>query len=106
MPQLAYNQLLELARSQASALARGDVDSAVELLTQRAEIIRTLPSASGADEDAIREIMRLDRDLSSAIRERMIEIRNEVVAGRHGRAALSGYRPQLERSARAIDAAG
>jgi hypothetical protein len=102
----AYARLLELTRDQADALARGDLDGALALLGAREQVLSGLPDAGQRDADAIREILRLDRDLSSHIRERMIDIRNEAAGGQHGRAALSGYRPAVRRSARAIDTAG
>ena len=40
---------------------------------------------------------------SAAIRERMIQIRDEAVAGQRGRQALSGYSPPLAQPAPIID---
>jgi len=104
--QPGYARLLELARAQADAAARGDLDGAVALLDARHEIVVKLPRPGRGDAPVITEILRLDRDLSSRIRERMIEIRNEALDGQHGRVALAGYRPPLRRAAVAIDTLG
>ncbi len=101
--QAAYARLLELARQQSAALARADLDAAVGLLDARAEILVDAPAAGPRDADAIREIMQLDRELSSRIRERMIDLRNEAMAGQHGRVALSGYGRRMPGRAQAID---
>jgi hypothetical protein len=47
--------------------------------------------------------MHLDRDLSSAIRQRMISIRNESLEAQHGTRALNGYGRHLPPRAIAID---
>ncbi len=101
--QPAYAHLLELAREQHEAAERDDLDTAVALLPSRARVIASLPKARRDDAEAIAEVLRLDRDLSSRIREHMIGIRNEALGGQHGRIALSGYRPLLRHTALAID---
>src|SRR3954447_18695428 len=101
--QSAYAQLLQFARDQAAAVARGDVDAAIGMLQARAAIIANAPAARAGDADGIREILHLDRELSSAIRERMLAIRAEAARGQQGRVALTGYRPAMRRTALAID---
>jgi hypothetical protein len=105
--QPVYARLLDLARSQAEACARGDLElAAVQLLDDRARILADAPAPNASDLDAIREVVRLDRELSAAIRARMLDLRNEGLADQHARTALSGYRPRLRQTAVAIDAAG
>ena len=101
--QPAYARLLDLARDQAEAAARGDLDTAVGLLDVRADVLVDAPAPGAADADAIREVLRLDRDLSSAIRQRMIEIRDEVLENRQGNTALNGYARRMQRQPMAVD---
>jgi hypothetical protein len=101
--QPAYTRLLDLARDQAAAVARGDLDAAVNLLDARAAVLTDAPAPGAADTDAIREVLRLDRDLSSAIRERMIELRDEVLDSRRGNKALNGYARRIQRQPMAVD---
>jgi hypothetical protein len=100
----AYEQVLELARQQSAAVARGDVESAVNLLSRRAEVLAAAPPATDADADLIREILRRDRDLSGAIRERMIDLRNRAVQSQHGRLALAGYHMRARDRQQLLDA--
>jgi len=98
-----YQQVLDIAREQSAALRRGELEAAVALLEPRAHLLSSTPPAAAADVSVIEEIMRLDRDLSSAIRERMIEIRNESRAGKNGQRALSSYGRRSLRRSLAID---
>jgi hypothetical protein len=52
---------------------------------------------SEADREVIREVLRLDRELSTAIRHKMIDLRNQAVELQQGRTALAGYRPPIAR---------
>jgi hypothetical protein len=100
-----FQELVRIAREQSAALARGELETAVRLLDDRAVILQSLGQArTVADENAVREVMRRDRDLSSAIRERMIDIRNRSLKLQHGRAALSGYGAGPARQLGLIDA--
>jgi len=87
----AYREVLELARQQSAAVACGDLETAVRLVGERGAVLRDAPPAGPGDAEAIREILRRDRDLAGAIRERMIEIRKQAVNSQRGRVALSGY---------------
>jgi hypothetical protein len=95
--------LLDLARDQAEAAARGDIDAAVSLLDVRAAVLGDAPAPGAADTDAIKEVLRLDRDLSSAIRERMIQLRGEALDNRQGHKALNGYARPAQRQPMAVD---
>lgn len=98
-----YQQVLDVARAQSAALGRGELEAATALLDHREQLLLTA-SAPTPDEIAlIEEIMQLDRALSSAIRERMIKIRNEVLDGQQGRRALNSYGRRLPRQPLAID---
>ncbi len=99
-----YDEVLDLAREQSTAIARGDVDAAVQLLPKRAALLASAPPAAEADADAIREIIRRDRDLSGAIRERMIDLRNRAVRSQHGRVALAGYHTRALDKQQLLDA--
>jgi hypothetical protein len=102
-----YAVLLDLAHQQADAAARGDLESAIALLGDRAGILATAMPTCTQDREDMREVMRLDRELASAIRRRMIDIRNEVFGLQNGRTALAGYRPPLGRPApRRLNALG
>jgi hypothetical protein len=87
----AYLELLRLAQAQAAALARGDLEAAVGMLDARGALLARAGAPTPADQEAVREVLRLDRDLSSAIRERMLAIRQQAVAAQRGRRALDGY---------------
>ena len=98
-----YQQVLDIARAQSAALGRGDLEVATALLDERATLLAGAPVPSRADVPLVEEILRLDRDLSSAIRQRMIAIRDEARDGDRGRKALDGYGRRLPRRAMAID---
>src|ERR671933_610601 len=94
-PPRPYAALLELAQRQVEAAERGDLTAAIALMPARAELLASAGTPVGAAHDAIREVLRLDRDLASALRRGMIAIRNEAVGLQHGRTALAGYQPRL-----------
>jgi len=98
-----YQQVLDIAREQAVALRRGELEAATALLDQRAQLLVNALAPTPDDIPLIEEVMRLDRDLSSAIRERMIKIRNDVLDGQQGRRALNSYGRRLPRRPLAID---
>jgi hypothetical protein len=95
--------LLDLARDQAEAAARGDLDTAISLLDVRAAVLVGAPAPGAVDTDAIREVLRLDRELSSAFRERMLELRGEVLDSHQGHKALNGYARRVQRQPMAVD---
>jgi hypothetical protein len=98
-----YQQLLELARQQADAARRGDLDAAVEAFDARAELLVDAPAPSVSDLAAIHETLVLDRELSGAIRERMLALREESREVQRGRTALSGYRQSARSTAAYFD---
>jgi hypothetical protein len=98
-----YQELLELARQQVDAARRGDLDAAVEAFDARAELLDDAPAPSATDLAAIHETLVLDRELSSAIRERMIAIREESREMQRGRTALTGYGASHGRDAVLVD---
>ncbi len=92
-PQSPYASLLELAHRQADAMAHGDLEGAIALLAQREVLLSSASPSCAEDLADIREVMQFDRDLATAIRRRMIDIRNEAQSLRYGQTALAGYRP-------------
>lgn len=99
----AYQQVLDIARQQSEALGRGDLENATALLDERAALLATAPVPGPADVPLVEEILRLDRDLSSAIRHRMIALRDEAREGERGKKALDSYGRHLPRRPMAID---
>jgi hypothetical protein len=99
----AYEQVLDIARQQSAALGRGDLEVATALLDERAALLVGAPVPGPADVPIVEEILRLDRDLSSAIRHRMIALRDEAREGERGKKALDGYGRHLPRRSIAID---
>jgi hypothetical protein len=98
-----YQQVLDLAREQSEALRRGELESATALLEHRAALLVHASAPGPQEVGLVHEILRLDRDLSSAIRERMIKIRDEALESSHGRRALDGYARRTQRRPLAID---
>jgi hypothetical protein len=101
-----FQEILDLARQQSAALARGDLEGAVRLLDARAPLVARAGAAGPGDDVLIHEILHRDRQLSSAIRERMIELRNRAAQAQTGRSALSGYRVAVDAPSRLVDARG
>ena len=99
----AYTELLRLAEAQAAALRAGDLEAAVGLLDTRAALLAKAGPPRPSDAEAIREVLRLDRELSGAIRERMLHIRSQAVENKRGQRALAGYRPPLAAPASIVD---
>jgi hypothetical protein len=98
-----YAPLLAIARQQADLLERGDIEQAISMMDTRADIIVAVGPPEPADHETLREVLRLDRQLSSAIRERMIHLRNEAFEGQQGRRALSGYGRTVPPPRQALD---
>ena len=98
-----YQQVLDIARQQSAALDRGDLEGATALLDERAVLLAGAPLPGTADVALVEEILRLDRDLSSAIRHRMISLRDEARGSERGKKALDGYGRRLPRRPMAID---
>jgi hypothetical protein len=86
-----FEQILLIAQQQVEAVARGDLEAAVARLDQRGELVAQLPPALGRDTSTLEEIMRLDRVLSSAVRDRMVAIRDEAAQFQRGSHALDSY---------------
>jgi hypothetical protein len=101
-----FEQVLRIAQEQLAAVARGDLTAATDRLDERGALLLAAPAAQLADQDTIEEIMRLDRVLSGAIRERMVAIRNEALEGQRGRVALDGYSHAPASRPRVLDAVG
>ena len=100
-----YTELLRLAEAQSAALARGDLEAAVGLLDARGALLAQAGPPRASDADAIREVLHLDHELSGAIRERMVHIRDQAVQSQRGQRALAGYRPPVAAPASTIDRA-
>lgn len=98
-----YQQLLDIARRQSAALGRGDLEVATALLDERAALLIGAPVPGPVEVPIVEEILRIDRDLSSAIRHRMIALRDEARDGERGKKALDGYGRHLPWRAMAID---
>jgi hypothetical protein len=98
-----YQQVLDIARQQSAALGRGELEAATALLDERGALLVGAPVPSPADVPLVEEILRLDRDLSSAIRHRMIALRDEARDGERGKQALNSYGRHLPRRPMAID---
>jgi hypothetical protein len=101
-----FQEILDLARQQSQALERGDLEDAVRLISVRAPLVEQAGRAGHEDAEVIHEILRLDRQLSSAIRERMVDIRNQACKTQYGRTALAGYEVKSGSTAHLLDGAG
>jgi hypothetical protein len=99
-----FEQVLCIAQEQLAAVARGDLLGATARLDERGALLATAPAPQLADTETIEAILRLDRVLSSAIRERMVAIRNEALEGQRGRQALNGYSHTPPSRPRMLDA--
>jgi hypothetical protein len=95
--------LLQIAREQAALVRSGDLEAAIQALEARAELLAAAPEPSPADLAAIRETLTVDRELSSAIRVRMIEIRDEGLQAQRGRGAAHGYSSRRRNLAELVD---
>jgi hypothetical protein len=99
-----FDEVLDIARKQSLAIANDDLLEAIRLLDNRAALLAHALPAGPEDAAAIREVLRRDRDLSSAIRERMIELRTQAVAFQRGRVALAGYQTHNNGTLQLVDA--
>ncbi len=100
-----YARMLRLAEEQVAALGRGDVETAIRLLDDRAEILASAREPTDDDRQTIRGLLALDRHISGELRERMLRIREEAMATQFNQTALAGYRSDL-RAAHSLDAEG
>lgn len=98
-----YQKILDIAREQAASLGRGELDAAVALLEHRAELLVSAAPPGPEEVPFVQEILQLDRGLASAIRERMIRIRNDALEGKQGQKALGGYGRSAPRRPMAVD---
>jgi hypothetical protein len=101
-----FEQVLQIAQEQLAAVGRGDLVAATDRLDERGLLLSAAAPPQLADRDTIEEILRLDRVLSGAIRERMVAIRNEAAEGHRGQQALQGYGHAPPPRARVLDAVG
>lgn len=101
-----YEQVLAIAREQSEALGRGELERAIGLLDRRAELLEGAEPPSKPEVPLVEEILMLDRALATAIRQRMIAIRDEARQGQQGRQALQGYARTALRRTRAVNIAG
>jgi hypothetical protein len=101
-----YEQVLAIAREQSDALGRGELERAVGLLDRRAELLSVAEPPTQSEVPVVQEILRLDRELSSAIRHRMVAIRDEARTGQQGRQALQGYARVTTRRERGVNIIG
>jgi hypothetical protein len=102
----SFEQVLQIAQEQAAAAAQGDFQAATSRMQERALLLKAAPPARLRDAAVIREILRLDRALSGAIRERMVAISDEAKEGQRGRRALDGYSHTPPPRPRMFDAVG
>jgi hypothetical protein len=102
----SFEPVLRIAQQQVAAAKRGDLELAVDQLAERGLLLLAASPATAADVDDIREILRLDRVLSGAIRERMIAISEEARDGQRGQRALEGYGHAPPPRSRAFDSVG
>jgi hypothetical protein len=100
-----YSEVLRLAETQSAAVARGDLEAALGLLDARGALLAKAGPPQSSDADVIRQVLRLDRELAGAIRERMLGIRAQAVENQRGQRALASYRPPLAAPASTIDRA-
>ena len=101
-----YASVLVLAQLQAEAADRGDLDAAARLFDDRAVLLAEAPAPGATDADAIRQILLLDRQLSTRIRERMITIRNESSTLRRITNIVAAYTPESGFRPRLLEALG
>lgn len=101
----AYDQLLAIAQQQLDAVGRGNLGLAIELLEAREQLVHAAPAPQTADRELIEQVLRIDAELNSALRDGMSALRDELLGTQRARVALQGYRPRLRHSAMALDAA-
>ena len=98
-----YQKVHAIALEQAAAAERGDWPEALSLLDVREQLLLHAGEPEAEDEEAIRETLRLDRELASAIRQQMMAIREESLQLQHARVAVSGYGSGARRGASMLD---
>lgn len=101
-----YTSVLVLAQLQAEAAARDDLDTAARLFERRATLLDDAPAPEPEDASTIRQILLLDRQLSSRIRERMIAIRDEAISVRRVASVQSAYAGRPESQPRVLERFG
>jgi len=87
-----YQRLLQLTQGQTEAFQRGDVRSMQLLMLERGALLAQLPSPSAAERTLLQHAVQLDRELSTALRERMLALRSAAASAHHTRVNLNGYR--------------
>ena len=98
-----YERILEVTRSQAEAARAGDLERAVALLDVRSALIAEAPAPGPRDQQHIRSVLELDKDIATAIRYRMLAIRDQALASRQGQQALAGYAGAPRRGSRILE---
>jgi hypothetical protein len=87
----AYAELLKLVEQQVADARDGKIEAAIDKLEARQRLLASAPAASSTDAPLIQEVLRLDKQLAGFIRERMLHIREQVLATGRGQVALRGY---------------
>ena len=101
-----YTSVLVLAQLQAEAAARDDLDTAARLFEQRGSLLAKASAPKPEDADTIRQILLLDRQLSSRIRERMIAIREQANVTHRASSVVSAYGGRPESQPRVLEKFG
>lgn len=101
-----YTSVLVLAQLQAEAAARDDLGTAARLFEQRGTLLAKAPAPKPEDADTIRQILLLDRQLSSRIRQRMIAIREEANVTHRAANVVSAYGGRPESQPRVLEKFG
>lgn len=98
-----FQQLVWLSERQVDAFARGEVGTMYELIAERGALIARLPTPGPADQVFLQQAIGLDRQLSEAVRERMLALRSTAAQLHQRQGNLNGYRIGGARSARLLN---
>jgi len=98
-----FQQLVDLSQRQAAAFAEGEVRIMCELIAERGALIERLPAPGPADRAFVERAVALDRELASAVRDRMLTLRSTAAQLHNRQTNLNGYRINGAPSARLLN---
>jgi hypothetical protein len=102
----AYDELAELAQRELELVTAGELEPLTELRARRSALVATLPATPpGAARPALERALAFQARVTAALEDRVREAGSELRKLTHGRSAVRGYAPHVDRL-KLVDRAG
>ena len=99
----SFQAILEITQAQAAAARAGDLDSVMAALEERGRLVDSVGAPSRQEAATLAAIFELEREIATAIRTRMLAVRDEMRGVQHGKRALASYGSHAASSPKVFD---